>query len=153
MPFLVTLLASVAIHAGTNLANDYYDHVRGVDTSESPGPSGVIQQGLLSARHVLTASISAFAFGGLLGLYLMTIRGWIVLLLGVLAVPYLCFHLMLQETATTRYALPLIPAMARRLREDGIPLPTGILSVDQFVDAVSALRPGQTARTNPDGVH
>ncbi|MGH2397392.1 MAG: 1,4-dihydroxy-2-naphthoate octaprenyltransferase [bacterium] len=86
MPFLVTLLASVAIHAGTNLANDYYDHVRGVDTSESPGPSGVIQQGLLPARHVLTASISAFAFGGLLGLYLMTIRGWIVLLLGMLGV-------------------------------------------------------------------
>jgi len=50
-------------------------------------------------------------------------------------------------------ALPLIPALARRLREDGIPLPPGILSVDQLVDAVSALRPGQTARTNPNGVH
>lgn len=50
-------------------------------------------------------------------------------------------------------ALPLIPALARRLREDGIPLPNGILSPDQFVDAVSALRPGQPARSNPDGVH
>ncbi|MGH8568184.1 MAG: energy-coupling factor transporter ATPase [Gammaproteobacteria bacterium] len=50
-------------------------------------------------------------------------------------------------------ALPLIPALARRLRGDGIPLPPAILSVDQLVDAVSALRPGQTARTNPNGVH
>lgn len=50
-------------------------------------------------------------------------------------------------------ALPLVPALARRLRGDGIPLPPAILSVDQLVDAVSALRPGQTARTNPNGVH
>lgn len=86
VPFLVTLLASVAIHAGTNLANDYYDHVRGVDTPASPGPSGVIQRGLLPARHVLVASIVAFAVGASLGLYLVAIRGWIVLFLGVLGV-------------------------------------------------------------------
>jgi 1,4-dihydroxy-2-naphthoate octaprenyltransferase len=85
-PFLVTLIASVAIHAGTNLANDYFDHIRGVDSAESPGPSGVIQQGLLPARHILIASILAFAIGGLLGLYLVSIRGWIVLLLGVMGV-------------------------------------------------------------------
>lgn len=84
IPLLVTLIASVAIHAGTNLANDYYDHVRGADTSESPGPSGVIQEGLLAARSVLIGSIAAFTIGGLLGLYLVAIRGWIVLLLGVL---------------------------------------------------------------------
>jgi len=86
VPFLVTLAGAVAIHAGTNLANDYYDHVRGVDTLESPGPSGVIQQGLLPARQVLTAALLAFGVGGLLGLYLVAFRGWAVLLLGLLGV-------------------------------------------------------------------
>jgi len=86
VPFLVALIAAVAIHAGTNLANDYYDHIRGVDTLESPGPSGVIQRGLLPARAVLSGALLAFAVGGVLGLYLVTIRGWTVLLLGVLGV-------------------------------------------------------------------
>src|SRR5207247_2486873 len=51
--FAVAFVASVAIHAGANLANDYYDHVRGADTPESIGPSGVIQHGLLRPRTVL----------------------------------------------------------------------------------------------------
>ena len=34
------------------------------------------------------------------------------LLIGILAVPYTIFHLLFQETVTTRYALPLIPVMA-----------------------------------------
>ena len=34
------------------------------------------------------------------------------LLVGVLAVPYTMFHLLFQETVTTRYALPLIPVIA-----------------------------------------
>ena len=30
--FVLMLLASVACHAGANLANDYFDHVKGIDT-------------------------------------------------------------------------------------------------------------------------
>src|SRR3989441_10066201 len=48
--FVATLVASVAIHAGANLNNDYYDHVRGVDTVDAIGPSGVIQRGWLSLQ-------------------------------------------------------------------------------------------------------
>src|SRR6266498_4662779 len=50
--FLLMLAASVACHAGANLANDYYDHVKGIDTTESLGPSKVIQQGLLTPAAV-----------------------------------------------------------------------------------------------------
>ncbi|MBI2972435.1 MAG: 1,4-dihydroxy-2-naphthoate octaprenyltransferase [Armatimonadetes bacterium] len=84
--FAVTLIASVAIHAGTNLANDYYDHVRGVDTPDSPGPSGVIQRGLLSPRSVLRAAFVLFGLGSLLGLWLVIVRGWPILVIGVLGV-------------------------------------------------------------------
>src|SRR5690606_21038959 len=37
--FAITLVASVAIHAGTNLINDYYDWKKGADTPESLGPN------------------------------------------------------------------------------------------------------------------
>ncbi len=84
--FLAALLGAVAIHAGTNLVNDYYDHVRGVDTPASIGPSGVIQEGLLPARAVLTGGLTLFAVGGLLGLWLVAVAGWPVLAVGVASV-------------------------------------------------------------------
>ncbi len=84
--FAVTLIASVAIHAGTNLLNDYYDHVRGVDTAESVGPSGVIQRGLLAPRAVLAGGFAALGAGSLLGLGLAAVAGWPILAVGALSV-------------------------------------------------------------------
>jgi 1,4-dihydroxy-2-naphthoate octaprenyltransferase len=84
--FALALTGSVAIHAGTNLVNDYFDHVKGTDTAESLGPSGVIQRGLLSPRAVLTAGIVAFALGGVTGLWITALVGWPVLVLGLASV-------------------------------------------------------------------
>lgn len=84
--FLLTLLAAMSIHAATNLVNDYYDHVRGVDASQPIGPGGAIQQGLLSPRTVLSGALVLFAFSGVLGVWLIAVRGWPVVLLGVLSV-------------------------------------------------------------------
>ena len=42
--------AAVALQAGTNLVNDYYDRQLGADHSGSLGPSRVIQEGWLSPR-------------------------------------------------------------------------------------------------------
>ena len=84
--FAATLVASVAIHAGTNLVNDYHDHVRGVDTPDSIGPSGVIQRGWLSAQAVRTGAVILFASSAVAGIWLIVVRGWIILLLGALSV-------------------------------------------------------------------
>jgi len=84
--FAVTLVASLAIHAATNLVNDYYDHIRGVDTAESIGPSGVIQEGLLAPRTVLRGGLILFAFGGLLGGWLVAVAGWPILAVGAASV-------------------------------------------------------------------
>jgi 1,4-dihydroxy-2-naphthoate octaprenyltransferase len=84
--FVLALFGSVAIHAGTNLVNDYFDHVKGTDTAESLGPSGVIQRGLLTAQAVLAGGIAAFALGGALGLIIAAMTGWPVLALGVASV-------------------------------------------------------------------
>src|SRR5205085_10040275 len=58
--FVLELAGSVAIHAGTNLVNDYFDHVKGTDNEESLGQSGVIQRRLLSPRAVLGGGVVAF---------------------------------------------------------------------------------------------
>jgi len=80
--FVLALVGSVAIHAGTNLVNDYFDHVKGTDNEESLGQSGVIQRGLLSPRAVLSGGIMAFALGAVVGLVIAAMTGWPVLALG-----------------------------------------------------------------------
>jgi 1,4-dihydroxy-2-naphthoate octaprenyltransferase len=84
--FVLALLGSIAIHAGTNLVNDYFDHVKGTDNEDSLGQSGVIQRGLLSARAVLAGGVVAFAIGALIGLTITAMTGWPVLALGVASV-------------------------------------------------------------------
>src|SRR2546428_12159931 len=84
--FAAAFIASVAIHAGANLVNDYYDHVRGVDTPESIGPGGMIQRGLLTPHTVLRGAWVLFALSAILGLILVASRGWPILVIGVLSV-------------------------------------------------------------------
>jgi 1,4-dihydroxy-2-naphthoate octaprenyltransferase len=84
--FVLALFGSMALQAGTNLVNDFYDHEFGVDTAISLGPSGVIQRGLLSARAVLAGGAVAFAIGAALGITIVAFVGWQVLPLGVASV-------------------------------------------------------------------
>ena len=49
---LIALIGAVAIQAGTNLINDYYDFRSGADSHNSLGPSMVIQRGLLTPEQV-----------------------------------------------------------------------------------------------------
>lgn len=86
LPFLLALVGSVAIHAGTNLVNDYYDHVKGADGPDSLGPSGVIQRGDLSPRSVLIGGIVCFALGSAIGLVLVAMTSVELLWLGLASV-------------------------------------------------------------------
>jgi 1,4-dihydroxy-2-naphthoate octaprenyltransferase len=80
---VLALLGALAIQAGTNLINDYYDFRSGADSSESLGPSLVIQHGLLSADQVWWGGIAAFGIGAAIGLVLVYLCGWPILVLGV----------------------------------------------------------------------
>jgi 1,4-dihydroxy-2-naphthoate polyprenyltransferase len=83
---LFALIGAIAIQAGTNLINDYYDYRSGADSSESLGPSLVIQHGLLSSEQVWNGGVAAFAIGSVLGLVLVYLCGWPILAIGVLSV-------------------------------------------------------------------
>ena len=55
------------------MINDYYDHVRGVDTPDSIGPGGAIQRGLLSPAAVRAGGLTLLALGSVLGLWLVAV--------------------------------------------------------------------------------
>jgi 1,4-dihydroxy-2-naphthoate octaprenyltransferase len=79
-----TLLAALLIQIGTNFANDVFDFHRGADTAERLGPLRVTQGGLVTPRQVLIATYFTFGVALLIGLYLVSIGGWPILLIGVL---------------------------------------------------------------------
>ena len=68
--FVAALLVGVALQVGVNLANDYHDGVRGVDTAARVGPPRLTSSGLASPRAVLTASLVAILVAGVAGLAL-----------------------------------------------------------------------------------
>ena len=80
---LLALLGAIAIQAGTNLINDYYDYRSGADSEQSLGPSMVIQRGLLTPEQVWRGGVVAFAIGAAIGLILVALCGWPILALGI----------------------------------------------------------------------
>lgn len=89
---LLTAIAAFFIHAGTNVVNDYYDHVSGCDEINIRfirpfgGGSRIIQKGLLSPKEVHYGALIFFAIAIIIGLYLTYLRGWPLLVIGAVGV-------------------------------------------------------------------
>jgi 1,4-dihydroxy-2-naphthoate octaprenyltransferase len=84
--FAAALVAAVLIQVGTNLANDYFDYHKGADTEARLGPPRVTQSGLLPPESVRLGMIATFGLAALIGLYLVTVGGVPILVVGVLAI-------------------------------------------------------------------
>ena len=84
--FIAALIGSVFIQIGTNLANDYSDAKRGADTADRLGPVRVTSAGLVTPRRVLTATWIAFAVAVACGIYLATVAGIAILVVGALSI-------------------------------------------------------------------
>jgi 1,4-dihydroxy-2-naphthoate octaprenyltransferase len=87
--FLLVLVGVPLFNAGTNLANDYYDHKTGNDDinihiTPFSGGSRVIQDGLVPSKHMLIGSFLFFGLGSVIGLYLNAVTpGNLILYLGI----------------------------------------------------------------------
>ncbi len=84
--FIGALLGSIMIQIGTNLANDYSDAKRGADTADRLGPVRVTSSGLIAPRRVLHATWVAFAAALAVGIYLATVAGWEILVVGAVSI-------------------------------------------------------------------
>jgi 1,4-dihydroxy-2-naphthoate polyprenyltransferase len=84
--FLAALVGSIFIQIGTNLANDYSDARRGADTADRLGPVRVTSSGLVAPRRVLVATWVAFGVAVAAGIYLATVAGVVILIVGAASI-------------------------------------------------------------------
>ncbi len=90
--FVLALLGAISIHAGANVANDYFDHLSGADLlNKNPTPfsggSRFIQKGILSPRATLVIALTYLAIGTFLGLVILALtKSLFVLILGLLGI-------------------------------------------------------------------
>ena len=82
---VAALLVGLGLQVGVNLANDYQDGVRGVDTSERLGPPRLTASGMASPRSVLLASLGCVFVAGVAGLALAAATSWWLVPIGALA--------------------------------------------------------------------
>ena len=83
LPAVAALVGALLIQIGANLANDYFDYVKGVDIPERKGPKRVAQSGLIALAHLRLGIAVTFALSALVGAYLIFVGGWPILLIGV----------------------------------------------------------------------
>ena len=84
--FVITLIAVLLLQISAHLINDYYDYLRGIDTNNSLGPGGLIQQGLIKPVRVLVSGLIALGLGTLLGVFVAVSGGWLVIVIGLIGV-------------------------------------------------------------------
>lgn len=83
---LVALFAAIMIQIGTNLANDYFDCIKGADTPERIGPTRVTQAGLIAPSAVRNAMIFAFVLSAGAACFLVAHAGWVIAVIGTLSI-------------------------------------------------------------------
>ena len=84
--WVATLLSAVLIQIGTNLANDYFDFIKGVDNADRVGPARPAVAGLVTPRQLAWAAAVSFGLSALLGLYLVIVGGWPIMVIGLLCI-------------------------------------------------------------------
>jgi 1,4-dihydroxy-2-naphthoate octaprenyltransferase len=88
--FLLALFAIMFLHSGANIANDYFDHISGNDWANKnvtpfSGGRRFIQQGILSPKATLLASLLCLTIGTMLGVIILLIKQSIfILVLGLI---------------------------------------------------------------------
>lgn len=83
----ITLLSGVAIQAGTNLCNDYFDQAADTlneDFTPFTGGSRIIQNQILDARQFLIASIFCYVIGILAAIFLVIVTNGLLLIIFLL---------------------------------------------------------------------
>ena len=85
-PALAALIGALLLQIGVNLANDYFDHQKGIDTEERLGPIRVTQSGLIAPARVKKVMIAFICGAVAVGLYLVYVGGWPIFIIGLAAV-------------------------------------------------------------------
>ncbi len=85
-PALAAALGALLLQIGSNIANDYFDYLKGADTPDRTGPTRVAASGLIPLRELRRGMVVVFGLAALVGLYLVAVGGWPILAVGVAAI-------------------------------------------------------------------
>jgi len=87
--FFLTIIGGVLLQMGTNMVNTYYDFVNGLDTPEnSAAVNPAVVLGWVRPGQILLLGYLAFAAAALIGIYLVSLGGVAVLVLGAIGVVF-----------------------------------------------------------------
>ncbi len=88
--FLIVLLGAVCAHISVNALNEYFDFRSGLDlrTKRTPfsGGSGTLPAQPGAARTALATGLITLAITAAVGIYILILRGWAILPLGLLGI-------------------------------------------------------------------
>lgn len=79
--FILTFLTGLFIQIGTNLSNDYFDFIKGADTSERKGFIRVTQAGLITPLAIKKGIVLTFTIAFLCGCILIWHKGAMIALM------------------------------------------------------------------------
>jgi 1,4-dihydroxy-2-naphthoate polyprenyltransferase len=93
---ILTYFGIIFLHISVDLLNDYWDFKRGIDTNTKrtkySGGTGVIPENLINSKLIYCAGVIFLIMGGLIGLYFVTIKGIIILILLIFAIISIYFY-------------------------------------------------------------
>ena len=85
-PAIAAINVSLLLQVSVNLANDYFDFHSGIDTEDRRGPPRVSQSGLIAPARVKKGFSVTLGAAAAVGLYLVSVGGWPVLVIGLLSI-------------------------------------------------------------------
>lgn len=83
LPAAAAFMVALLLQIGVNLANDYFDYQKGIDTADRLGPLRVTQSGLIPATQVKAGMMMTFILSMIPGFYLLAVGGLPVLIIGL----------------------------------------------------------------------
>jgi len=121
---VLAILATVSVHAASNVFNDVGDDINGSDAANEnrihpfTGGSRMIQNSVLTRSQMLRFSVALFGLGILIGAVLVALKGPTVLWFGLAGI-----------ALGVLYSLPVVQLMGRGLGEISIAVAFGLLPV------------------------
>jgi 1,4-dihydroxy-2-naphthoate octaprenyltransferase len=79
------LVVATFIQAATNMFNEYFDYVKGLDTPDSVGIAGAITQDGVQPRTILYTALATLTAAMLLGIYICAHSSWWLALIGAVS--------------------------------------------------------------------
>lgn len=86
--FAAMLIASLLIQSATNMFNEYYDFVRGLDHEGSVGIGGSIVRDGIKPKTILNLALAFFGIAILLGVYISGMSSWWIAVIGLICMAF-----------------------------------------------------------------